>query len=165
MHLLTSTKKSFSAKEVQRQLGHKRYEPIWYMLYKLRSVMGLRDDEYKLSDEVELDEGFFETVSIFRDKDEPLKRGRGSQRQTIVLVSIESKPVSAGDSHKKYNTKKKVEFLKMKVVNSLKKETIKKAVDSILEKGTKIVSDGSTSYVEFNEDYNLDSKSCEEKRN
>ena len=104
MHLLTSTKKSFSAKEVQRQLGHKRYEPIWYMLHKLRSVMGLRDDEYKLSDEVELDEGFFETVSIFRDKDEPLKRGRGSQRQTIVLVSIESKPVSAGDSHKKYNT-------------------------------------------------------------
>ena len=34
MHLLTSTKKSFSAKEVQRQLGHKRYEPIWYMLHK-----------------------------------------------------------------------------------------------------------------------------------
>ena len=163
MRLLTSTKKSFSAKEVQRQLGHKRYEPIWYMLHKLRSVMGLRDDEYKLSDEVELDEGFFETVSIFRDKDEPLKRGRGSQRQTIVLVSIESKPVSAGDSHKKYNTKKKVKFLKKKVVDSLKKETIKKAVDSILEKGTKIVSDGSTSYVEFNEDYNLDSKVVKKK--
>ena len=89
--------------------------------------MGLRDDEYKLSDEVELDEGFFETVSTSRDKDEPLKRGRGSQRQTIVLVSIESKPVSAGDSHKKYNTKKKVKFLKMKVVDSLKKETIKKS--------------------------------------
>jgi hypothetical protein len=28
MHLLTSTKKSFSAKEVQRQLSHKRYAPI-----------------------------------------------------------------------------------------------------------------------------------------
>jgi len=27
-HLLTSTKKSFSAAELQRQLGHKRYEPI-----------------------------------------------------------------------------------------------------------------------------------------
>src|SRR5690606_5330100 len=32
MHLLTSTKKSFSAKEVQRQLGRKRYEPVWAML-------------------------------------------------------------------------------------------------------------------------------------
>jgi hypothetical protein len=44
MHLLTGTKKSFSAKEVQRQLGHKRYQPIWEMLHKLRAVMGLRDE-------------------------------------------------------------------------------------------------------------------------
>lgn len=28
IHLLTSTKKTFSAKEMQRQLGHKRYQPI-----------------------------------------------------------------------------------------------------------------------------------------
>ena len=28
MHLITSTKKSFSANEIQRQLGHKRYEPM-----------------------------------------------------------------------------------------------------------------------------------------
>ena len=37
MHLLTSTKKSFSAKEIQRQLGHKRYAPIWHMVHKLRN--------------------------------------------------------------------------------------------------------------------------------
>jgi len=40
IHLLTSTKKSFSASEIQRQLGHKRYQPIWELLHKLRSVMG-----------------------------------------------------------------------------------------------------------------------------
>lgn len=51
MHLITSTKKSFSAKEIQRQIGHNRYEPIWAMVHKLRCVMGLRDDEYKLQDE------------------------------------------------------------------------------------------------------------------
>jgi len=28
IHLLTSTKKSFSVAELQRQFGHKRYEPI-----------------------------------------------------------------------------------------------------------------------------------------
>jgi hypothetical protein len=61
MHLLTSTEKTFSAKEVQRLLGHKRYEPIWAMLHKLRSVMGLRDNEYLLGEDVELDEGFFKT--------------------------------------------------------------------------------------------------------
>ena len=33
------------------------------MLHKIRSVMGLRDDEYSLDNEIELDDGFFETVS------------------------------------------------------------------------------------------------------
>ena len=46
MHLLTSTKKSFSALELQRQLGHKYYEPIWGMLHKLRLCMGKRDSQY-----------------------------------------------------------------------------------------------------------------------
>src|SRR5215211_833476 len=31
IHLMTSVKKSFSALEMQRQLGLKRYEPVWYM--------------------------------------------------------------------------------------------------------------------------------------
>ena len=29
MFLLMSTKKSFSTEEIYRQLGHKRYQPIW----------------------------------------------------------------------------------------------------------------------------------------
>jgi len=111
MHLITSTKKSFSSKEIQRQIGHKRYEPIWAMVHKLRMVMGLRDDEYTLSDEVELDEGFFETVSITRDKSEPLKRGRGSQRQTTVLVSVESKLAEDYVDTKKYSTNKRVKSM------------------------------------------------------
>ncbi len=59
MHLITSTKNIFSALELQRQLVHKRYEPIWAMLNKLREVMGRREEEYQLTDVVELDEGFF----------------------------------------------------------------------------------------------------------
>lgn len=58
MHLLTSTKKSFSAAELQRQLGHKNYNPIWALLYKLRNAMGKRDSEYEVCGMVELDEGF-----------------------------------------------------------------------------------------------------------
>ena len=48
MHLLTSTRKSFSASELQRQLGHKNYMPIWAMLHKLRSIMGKRDAQYQV---------------------------------------------------------------------------------------------------------------------
>ena len=32
MHLLTATKKAISALEMQRQIGHKRYQPIWEMM-------------------------------------------------------------------------------------------------------------------------------------
>ena len=64
MHLLTVTKKTFSALELQRQIGHKFYEPIWYMMQKLRATMGVRDNNYQLNKIVELDEGFFESVTI-----------------------------------------------------------------------------------------------------
>jgi len=42
MFLLASTKKSFSTEEHRRQLAHKRYQPIWKMVCKLRDVMGKR---------------------------------------------------------------------------------------------------------------------------
>src|SRR5215510_2208339 len=70
IHLLTSTRKSFSAAELQRQLGHKRYEPIWHLLHNLRAVMGKRDDRYSL------------------------KRGRCSQKKSKVPVMAESEPVT-----------------------------------------------------------------------
>jgi hypothetical protein len=59
--LLTSTKKSFSAKELQRQLGHKYYELVWALLHKLHTVMGRRNSEYPLGGVIELDEGFYST--------------------------------------------------------------------------------------------------------
>ena len=86
IHLITSTKKSFSAKEIQRQLGHKRYHPIWHMMHKIRSAMGKRDGEYLLAGWIELDEGFFSTEVSDTEKDNPLKRGRGSQKKSKVLV-------------------------------------------------------------------------------
>jgi hypothetical protein len=86
-------KKSFSALEQQRQFGHNRYEPVWLMLHKLRDVMGQRDKEYQLTDVIDLDEGFFSTVTIDSEKTEPLKRGRGSQKKSKVLVMVESIPV------------------------------------------------------------------------
>lgn len=62
IHLMSVTKKGFSALEMQRLIGHKRYEPIWYMMHKIRRIMGKRDDAYQLSGHIEIDEGFFERV-------------------------------------------------------------------------------------------------------
>jgi hypothetical protein len=146
MHLLTSTKKSFSAKELQRQLGHKRYHPIWHMLHKLREAMGKRDGEYVLAGRIELDEGFFSTEISENEKDKPLKRGRGSQRKSKVLVMAESEFVQ---SPKKGQKPRRVGYLKMKVIDDLQSETINKQVKTLAGSVTDIDSDDSTSYVDL----------------
>ncbi|KAA6331972.1 hypothetical protein EZS27_019476 [termite gut metagenome] len=56
MHFLTATKHTFSAIEIQRQPGHKRYQPIWEMVHKLHSVMGTRDVKDMLTGNVAVDE-------------------------------------------------------------------------------------------------------------
>src|SRR5208283_3894838 len=90
--------KAFSALEIQRQTGYKFYEPIWYMMQKIRISMGKRDAKYKLQGDIEIDDAFFEVVDLsikdhFGTKiEEDLKRGRGSQKQAKVLVMVESKP-------------------------------------------------------------------------
>jgi transposase-like protein len=146
MHLLTSTKKSFSAKELQRQLGHKRYHPIWHMLHKLREAMGKRDGEYILAGRIELDEGFFSTEVPENEKDKPLKRGRGSQRKSKVLVMAESEFVQ---SQKKGQKPRRVGYLKMKVIDDLQSETINEQVKTLAGSVTDIDSDDSTSYVDL----------------
>lgn len=153
MAFITSTKKSFSAKEIQRQIGHNRYQPIWEMMHKLRSVMGLRDDQYMLTNEVELDDGFFETVDITRDYTKPLKRGRGSEKQTTVLVSTESKKIDSNQFVKKYNKDTRLGFVKMKVVNTLKKEELNTKVKQMITEGSIIKTDGSNSYNDFKDNY------------
>ena len=102
MYLMASTKRSISALEVQRQLGRKRYQPVWEMMHKLRDVKGRRDRLYRLSDHVELDE----------ERLNPLKRGHGSQRKTAVLVMAESStPVNPPT--RKRSTGKRVGHIKM----------------------------------------------------
>ncbi len=121
MHLLTSTKKSFSASELQRQLGHRNYMPIWAMLHKLRNAMGKRDARYTVSGMVELDDGFFSTETPESEKDKPLKRGRGSQKKTKVLVMAE---VAEGNPARPSDKSTKVKHIKMIVIGDLKSETV-----------------------------------------
>ena len=138
MHLLTSTKKSFSAKEIQRQLGHNRYHPIWHM--------GKRDGEYVLAGRIELDEGYFSTEIPEEQKNEPIKRGRGSQRKSKVLVMAESEMV---EPKKKGQKAKRVGYLKMRVIEDLKSETITELVKGLASDAKEIDTDDSTSYVDL----------------
>lgn len=147
IHLLTSTKKTFSAKELQRQIGHKFYEPIWMMMQKLRLTMGSRDSKYKLDKIVELDEGFFESVDTEREKDEksePRKRGRGSQKQRKVLVMAST--VHDFGTIKKYGKPTKFRFVKMIVIDDLKGQTIGDKVSENIKYDTVVKTDNYSSY-------------------
>jgi len=155
MMMLTSTKKSFSALEIQRQLGHLYYEPIWYMLHKIRHVMGKRDNNYTLCNEVELDEGFFEIVPNKEDRDRIVielkdnegkyKRGKGSQKQATVLVMAESKNVGPSDKYKHKPTKM-VRYIKMQLLDDLCKETTNKKIEKAIDPKSSAITDGANNY-------------------
>jgi hypothetical protein len=83
-NILSSTiKKGFSSKEVQRQLGLKRYEPVWAMVHKLRKAMGQRDDHYTLEDMIDADEGYF-AIEASAHKHRTQKAGRGSRKKNKI---------------------------------------------------------------------------------
>lgn len=137
MLLLSSTKKTFSALEIQKQLEFPIYEPIWQMLHKIRWAMGKRDEKYSLTEYLEIDEGFFKVVDkeITKEKlDEEQKRGRGSLSQAKVLVLIESIPVEIKDIRYKHKPSRKCGHLKMIVMNDLKSNTINQTIEPIVQK-------------------------------
>jgi len=146
IHLMTSTKKSISVLEMQRQLGHKFYEPIWEMMHKIRLMMGKRDTNYVLEDTIELDEGFFTQVKEsqeYTDKDEPKKRWRGSQNKAKVLVMTSTEPV---EDYKKDEKPSKLKFVKMLVIRDLTADMIEAQVTACIDSNATVKTDGFKSY-------------------
>lgn len=68
---LEITKKDISALEVQKEFGHKRYEPIWLMLKKIKTTPIKTNYIYKFLNCIEPDELFF--VSENNEKDNSMK--------------------------------------------------------------------------------------------
>jgi transposase-like protein len=148
IHLMTSIKKSMSALEMQRQLGMKRYEPVWYMMQKIRLAMGKRDKKYKLTGNVEVDDSFFEIVDLNKkddnSPDDQLKAGRGSQRQKQVLVMVESTP---NPKQLKPHTKKRIMgFVKMITMDDLTSIGINYELQQAIERRSTIWTDGFSGY-------------------
>jgi hypothetical protein len=137
---------------MQRQIGHKFYEPIWYMMQKLRMTMGSRDSRYQLDKIVKLDEGFFESVDTDKDTDKksaPKKRGRGSQKQTTVMVMAST--VHDFKNIKKYNKPTKFRYVRMIVVDNLKGQTVGEKVSENIKYDTVVKTDNYRSYSKIKE--------------
>lgn len=147
MFLMSATKKGFSSKEIQKQLGLKRYEPVWSMVHKLRRVMGKRDDLYTLEGMLELDEGYFSIESSEVDKLNQ-KRGKGSNSKKNVAVMAESIPLEniiTGESSSQCR------YFKMKVLETHSSEEINKTVEDSFAEKTIVFSDKSTSYIDLSQ--------------
>jgi hypothetical protein len=145
LYLMSLTKKGFSALEMQRLIGHKRYEPIWLMMQKIRISMGRRDDKYRLDGFIEMDEGFFEGQ---RKKDEDMPDGKPAKeldRQVKAIVAVSTQPVAEADQ-KKHRPKTKPGFLKMSVVSSLCNNEVITETEKMIRKSATIITDGRRCY-------------------
>ena len=125
-----------------------RYDTIWYAMHKVRCAMGKRDAKYKLSDSIEIDDAFFVAVDLTRDRNEELKRGRGSQRRAKVLVMVES---GKTDNINTYNKGRRMGFVKMIVVDDLTERTINYEAKKHLNKDVSAISDAWRGYRKLGE--------------
>lgn len=144
---ISATKKGFSAAELQRQLGMKRYEPVFRMYHKIRVVMGKRDDRYRLEDMVEYDEAFVgkSTKAKVRSK---LKRGRGTQKQSKVAVMAESTVLEDPESGK---LDKSCRYFKMKRIKNLEAKTAQALIKEYIDSDSVLQTDKSTTFSDLSD--------------
>lgn len=160
MFLMTATKKGFSSKEIQRQLGLKRYEPVWAMVHKIRKAMGEREDRYTLEGMVEMDEGYF-TIEASPEKHQTQKAGRGSKTKANVMIMAESTPLEYVETGMK---SRHCGYFKAKVLTDHKVEGVNEVVQESIDEKSIVFTDKSTSYVDISEfiELHLTEKSTKE---
>jgi len=160
MFLLSATKKGFSAKEIQRQLGLKRYEPVWAMVHKLRKAMGNRDARYTLEGMIEMDEGYF-TVSSTEIEQSQGKRGRGAAGKQNVMVSAESTQLEDLNTG---NKSSHVRYFKAKVLPDHMADEVNELIKESFDEKSIVFTDKSTSYVDISDyvEMHLTEKSTKE---
>lgn len=145
LYFMSLTKKGFSALEVQRLIGHKRYEPIWLMMQKIRICMGNRDDQYRLEGFIEMDEGFFEGHRKKQEDNEQGKPVKELDRQVKAIVAVSVQAI-AQEQQKQHRPYSKAGFVKMNVVSSLCKEEVSCEAAEMVQKSAAIITDGRRCY-------------------
>jgi hypothetical protein len=119
------------------------------MMQKIRTAMGSRDEQYVLTGTTEMDEGFFTTVdSENRGKRrKKLKRGRGSENRTPVMVMAESKK---SEKQKKGRPSYSCRYFKMQAMSDLTANTVESIAQENLDPECKVKTDNYSSYSKLN---------------
>lgn len=143
MGFVSSLKKGISAKELQRQLGHNRYEPIWAMLHKIRIALGKRDAQYQLNHFIELDHGFFNTATTNRKERKQLTNAKSA---VIVMTQVQQ---ITEQQLTKNRPNRKVSYLKMIQVSDMKRLTVNHQVKQHVSNNTAVITDNYRSYYKL----------------
>lgn len=125
--IISQNKHGYSILGLQKLLGIKKYRTAWVMVQKIRKAMSDRDQRYKLSGLVEIDD------SYFGGKNKEGKRGRGAAGKTPVVVAVEDR----GDHAR---------FADMQVVPDMSKESLQKHIQEKVQPEAVIKTDGWKSY-------------------
>lgn len=155
MWLISNTKNSFSAAEIQRQLGHQYYRPIWNMMLKIRSVLGEVNNTVILKDNVELDECYI-TTKIQNEDLANLTNWKGKSykhkkpyrlTKTKCMIACEAIPVEQTEKQrKKYKLKYACGNIRISVVPDFKMGTIKEHATQVIDSNSVIRSDATLSH-------------------
>ena len=119
-------KRGVSAAQLSREFPVS-YPTAWNMLHKIREAMGERDSYYLLSNIIKVDECYI--GSSTKDK----KRGRGTEKAKVLVslsVTEDNRPL----------------FAKLDVIEDLTTETIREKITANFAPGSKVSTDGYTSY-------------------
>lgn len=145
LFLMSTSKKRFSAKEMQRQLNLKRYEPVWTRAHKISEAMAGKVDPYTLEGIIETDKGYFRVASCEIEQVRQ-KRGREVAEKQNLKVSSEGRSIEDPDTGKE---SMQVGYLKADVLNSHQAEQTNQTVCESFDEKSIELADKSASYVEI----------------
>ena len=124
---ITTQKNGASAMGLQQVLGLESYKTAWTWLHKIRKAM-VHPDRTKLSGVVEVDEAYIGGEEVGGST------GRGTSNKSIVVVAVELKD------------NKKLGRTRISYVPDVSKESLIGFVKENIEAGSKIITDGWSSY-------------------
>jgi len=146
IYFSTLTKKGFSSLEMQRLLGHSRYESVWLMMHKIRVMMGARDEKYKLDKFIEMDEGYFPAYRKKENNDGLVSvPAKELDRNVTAIVAVSATPLSGVES-KEGRPNSIPHYIKINVVEALAKIDIEYETKKMVSKNATVMTDGKTAY-------------------
>jgi transposase-like protein len=127
---MSHDKKGISAVQLAKEIGVS-YPTAWLMLHKIRKAMSDRDQRYRLSGLVEVDEGY-----VGGEEHGQGRRGRGAQTKSVVAVAVEHR------AEGKPGEKPIPGFAALEVIPDAATATLEKFLADKVKPGSHILSDG-----------------------